>query len=214
MLHTESVSVDLLNVVKQLCALSALDSFKLVGGTAIALHLGHRKSIDIDLFSNEKLNRDLVRKTLHAEFPNATFFVDEHSLVSEINGVRVELYDEWHIPFQTPIIFSDGIRLASLDDLTAFKLSAITGRREKKDYIDLYFLFDKIGAMQALTSFKNYEPHMSMKSVLFALGEIGVTRTNQSPTPKMILPLDWDEVEQKFEQVAKEYLTLMGHLKQ
>ena len=214
MLHTESVSVDLLNVAKQLCALPALSSFRLVGGTAIALHLGHRKSIDIDLFPNKKLSKDLVRKTLHAEFPNATFFVDEHSLISEINGVRVELYDEWHIPFQTPVIVSDDIRLASLNDLTAFQLSAITGRREKKDYIDLHFLFDRIGAMQALTGFKNYEPLMSMKSVLFALGEIGVARTNQTPTPKMILPFDWDEVEQKFERVAKEYLTLMGHLKQ
>jgi len=70
----------------------------------------------------------------------------------------------------------DGLRLASPMDLAALKLDAIIERREKKDYIDLHVLFKSPGSDAILGKFKTYNPHVSEKSVLFALGEVNTAR--------------------------------------
>lgn len=87
-------------------------------------------------------------------FPATEFHITQHSISAEINGVRVELFDEWHTPFMEKPVIADGLRLASLPDLAAFKLDAIIERCEKKDYIDLYVIFQKLGELHVLRQFK------------------------------------------------------------
>ncbi|MFM7430366.1 MAG: hypothetical protein ACKO1F_10760, partial [Flammeovirgaceae bacterium] len=72
----------------------------------------------------------------------------------------------------------EGVRLSALEDLAAFRLSDIIGRREKKDYIDLYFLFKRFGGDIMLSSFKSYEPLLFDKSLLFVLAEVDTARDN------------------------------------
>jgi predicted nucleotidyltransferase component of viral defense system len=206
MLHKETVSPVLWNTLEVLCSIPALDSFRLVGGTAIALHLGHRKSVDIDFFSNEKTDKQEIRRLLTKKFPGTEMFVTEHSLAGEIDNVRVELYDDWSIPFRKPAVAEGTARLAALEDLAAFKLSAITARREKKDYIDLFYIFQSLNGLQTLKEFKNYEPLLAIKSVLFALDEVITARENKSPMPNMLKPANWNEIANALTQVAKDYL--------
>lgn len=206
MLHKETVSLELWNTLEVLCSIPALGSFRLVGGTAIALHLGHRKSVDIDFFSNEKTDKQEIRRLLTAKFPGTEIFVTEHSLVGEIQNVRVELYDDWSIPFLKPAVADGTVRLAALEDLAAFKLSTITARREKKDYIDLFYIFQNLNGLQTIKEFKNYEPLLAIKSVLFALDEVISARENKSPMPNMLKPANWNEIANALTQVAKDYL--------
>lgn len=187
MLHKETVTPALLTLLQTLNAIPLLNSFRLVGGTAIALQIGHRKSIDIDLFSNEKAHKPTIRKVL-----------------------SVELYDDWHIPFLNNIVIDEGIRLSTLEDLAAFKLSAITGRREKKDYIDLYFLFRKLGAQVVIGDFKKYDPLLSPKSILFALLEVGTALENASPMPVLLSSINWNEVKETMILAAKNYVGSMS----
>lgn len=207
-MHKNTVTNALLNILHVLHSIPELNSFRLVGGTAIALQMGHRKSIDIDFFSNEKSDRAAIKKALHAKFQTADLFISEHSLSAELDGVRVELYDEWAMPFLRPVVSADGLRLAALQDLAAFKLSAITGRREKKDYIDLYFLFRALGAESTLKEFRTYDPLLSMKSILFALGEVKVAGENKSPMPDMTQSVAWKEVEDSMILAAKDYIKM------
>ena len=210
MLYKEAVSAELLTVLQTLCLIPELTSFRLVGGTAIALQMGHRRSIDIDFFSNEKIDMALVKGVLSRKFPKTQIDLTDTNIMAEVNGVRLELYHDWMMPFIKNAVAEEGIRMAALEDLAAFKLSAITGRREKKDYIDLFFLFRKFGAINVLQEFKKYDSLLSPKSLLFALTEINTAVQNKSPMPDMLLPLSWPEASKLILQAATEYLHLVG----
>ncbi len=138
MLHKETITPELLEVLQSLMSMDELAAFQLVGGTAIALQLGHRKSIDIDLFSNNKVDLRLISRSLKDKFPELTnITLTQTNVGAFIKGVRVDIYDDWLIPFRKPAIMEEGVRLSALEDLAAFKLSDITGRREKKDILSV-----------------------------------------------------------------------------
>ena len=123
-------------------AASAL-GFYLAGGTAIALHLGHRRSVDFDWFTAEpladplRLAQDLRERGLAFE----TGQVAPGTLHGTLSDVRVSF-----LAYRYPLLEPDvpwpdyGCRLASLDDLACMKLSAIAQRGAKKDFVDLYAL--------------------------------------------------------------------------
>ncbi len=191
MLYKQTVTPELVSILSTLQACPELASFRLVGGTAVALQVGHRKSLDIDLFSTEAADLNAIARLLHSKLHASDVTITDEMVTAEVNGIKVEVWDNWTMPFKRPAILSDGITLAALEDLAAFKLSAIVGRREKKDYVDLFFLFEKLGTKKVLEDFKNYEPLMSLKSVSFALSEVRTAQENKSPMPDMLMPFDW-----------------------
>jgi predicted nucleotidyltransferase component of viral defense system len=206
MLHRETIGRELADVARALVMAPELNAFRIVGGTAVALHIGHRTSVDIDFFSNDKVSKQSILRFLKDKFPGNEFFVTEHNILGEIEGVRVDLYDDWMIPFKRPAVVADGLRLASMEDLAAFKLSCITERREKKDYIDLFFLFKELGSQSVLRAFKDYNPLLSEKSILFALSEVRTAAENKSPMPNMLMDVGWNEIEASMIQAAKQYV--------
>lgn len=206
MLHRETISEELARVAGALVAAPELSSFRIVGGTAVALHVGHRTSVDIDFFSNEKVSKQTVLRFLKEKFYAGKFFVSEHNILGEIEGIRIDLYDDWMIPFKRPAVVEDGLRIAAMEDLAAFKLSSITERREKKDYIDLFFLFRELGAEAVLKDFRNYNPLLSDKSILFALSEVSTARKNKSPMPDMLIDVSWEDIQESMIHAAKQYV--------
>ncbi len=93
-----------------------LDSFRLVGGTSLALQIGHRKSIDIDLFSNSEFDKEKLTKVLADAFSSFTLiWKNEHGLSCEINSVKVDLFN-WHIPFIKNVIEIDNLRLMDKEE--------------------------------------------------------------------------------------------------
>lgn len=185
----------------------------MVEGTAIALQIGHRKSIDIDLFSNEKIDKAILANVFRKNFPDTEIQISSHHIQMVIKGVRVELYDDWQNPFRYESLFEEGIRLAALNDLAALKLNAITERREKKDYIDLYFLSKLLGQKNILEEFKEYNPLLSPKSILFALEEVITAGKNKSVMPEMLTAFSWKEVEKSMQDAAKTYLAMQPKTK-
>ena len=129
---------------KQIELLPLVGEFKreyyLVGGTAIALYLGHRRSIDFDLFKFASLNRKKnLEKVQSSGFPFLVTWnvTDQMNLV--INEVKVTFFQ---YPFQIKAdnVFDNIIRLPELLDLAAMKAYALGRRSKWKDYVDLYFL--------------------------------------------------------------------------
>lgn len=206
MIYTNTVTNQLLQVARRLCEIPALNTFRIVGGTAVALQLGHRKSVDIDFFTSEKVDKDKIRRTLEDSFPGSKFDTSEEAISSEIKGVKVELFDDWSTPFLDKPVIEDGLRLASLKDLAALKIDTIIGRREKKDYIDLYVLFEALGASQVLKQFKQYNPQASEKSVMFALKEVTTARDNKTTMPVMLIDLSWAAIEKSMVNATKEFI--------
>jgi hypothetical protein len=159
--------------------------------------------VDIDFFSNEVVASRVVVASLRRSFPEVEFFVAEHQVSGEVSGVRLELYDQWMVPFQSGPVEAEGLRIASLMDLAAFKLNAITERREKKDYIDLYFLFQSLNPAEVLRAFRKSNPYISSKSILFALTEVVSAAGNKSPMPDMLVSVSWKEIQRSMLEVAR-----------
>ena len=133
---------------KQIELLPLVGEFKreyyLVGGTAIALYLGHRRSIDFDLFKFASLNRKKnLEKVQSSGFPSIVTWnvTDQMNLV--VNDVKVTFFQ---YPFQIKAnkVFDNIIRLPELLDLAAMKAYALGRRSKWKDYVDLYFLLKEI----------------------------------------------------------------------
>jgi hypothetical protein len=127
--------VDLLPLVQ-----SFSKEFYLVGGTAIALQIGHRKSIDFDLFSGTSINRERIKKKIVASGHDfQVIFEDADQLHGVINNVRLTFY-EYPYPIQTEVQFEDVVKMPSLLTLAAMKAFALGKRAKWKDYVDMYFL--------------------------------------------------------------------------
>lgn len=114
--------------------------FGLVGGTAVALQLGHRRSIDFDLFTLNPFEVDKVEQVIRRSYKiEHTFISGKNELSVVVNKVKLTFY---RYPFEVEFseIF-DGIRLADIKTLAAMKALALGKRAKWKDYVDLYFIF-------------------------------------------------------------------------
>lgn len=117
--------------------------FYLVGGTAIALQLGHRRSIDFDLFSFEKIDQRKIRNLIAKNHKISKTIIDnpdEYTVVAD--GVKLTFL---HYPFKikTNRKFNDYIRMPDLKTLAAMKAYALGRRAKWKDYVDLYWIMEK-----------------------------------------------------------------------
>lgn len=137
-MHKEILSkkqADLLPLVKTFSK-----SFGLVGGTAIALHIGHRESLDFDLFSLEEFNNGVIRRKI-SKIKKIDYVVrdEEGQFTLLIDKIRFTFF---HYPFAILFTedFDDVIKLPDLPTLAAMKAYALGRRAKWKDYVDLYFI--------------------------------------------------------------------------
>jgi hypothetical protein len=117
-------------------------TYYLVGGTAIALHLGHRRSIDYDLFtSSQRLNVKAIKEKIYRKgYGNyENLFEDDQQKHLMLEGVKLTFFC---FPYQIPANdkFFKNIKLPSLLTLGAMKAYALGGRNKWKDYVDLSFI--------------------------------------------------------------------------
>jgi hypothetical protein len=115
-------------------------SFYLVGGTAIALHVGHRRSIDFDLFCLKSINKSRLKKQLlDIPFPQQPIFEDVDQLHLMINHVKVTFFN---YPYEINhlIWIESYITIPELIELAAMKAFALGRRAKWKDYVDIYIM--------------------------------------------------------------------------
>lgn len=114
--------------------------FILVGGTAIALQIGHRKSIDFDLFCTNPINKTLIKKSIaQVNYNKQLLFEDGDGIHYSINGVKVTFF---YYPFNITgsVKVENYIKMPDLLTLAAMKFYAMGRRAKWKDYVDIYFL--------------------------------------------------------------------------
>jgi len=151
-LHYETVSRSLLDCLQKLMANEAFNDFVLVGGTALSLQLGHRISVDIDLFTENQYGSMNLTEIKNA-LSNTFSYIDDLEKLSERNlgytvfignsqteCVKLDLF--YTEKFIKPIINQDGLRIASLPDIIAMKMAAIVNSKRKKDFWDLHELLE------------------------------------------------------------------------
>lgn len=116
-------------------------SFYLVGGTAIALYLGHRRSIDFDFFTyTKRLNKTKIRKELlKFPFPQQLISEDDDQMHFLINGVKITFFN-YPYAIENLVKTELSFRIPSLLTLAAMKAFALGRRAKWKDYVDLYYM--------------------------------------------------------------------------
>lgn len=134
-IHKEAVSPDLMAALYAMMADDRLDAFHLVGGTALALRWGHRRSIDIDLFSATHFESEPLSEYLVQTFRMDRIETGPDTVRGFIQGIKVDLLAHVY-PLISPLETIEDIRMAGLPDIAAMKLNAIANRGSKKDFWD------------------------------------------------------------------------------
>ena len=207
MLHYETVDEGTLGLLKQLQSLSILSEMRLVGGTSLALQIGHRKSIDIDLFGNlsaeyENLIDEL--KTLGEVVPLKNS-KNIHSLL--INNIKVDIVN-YEYKWLTNKITIDNIQLASIEDIAAMKLNAIIGRGSKKDFIDLFFIL-KNYSLATLMDF--YTKKYNDGSTFLVLKSLTYFEdADMEEMPFMFNNIDWQTIKDNIKKAHADYVIKPG----
>lgn len=143
MLREETVEPATLELLRILVSLPELKNFRLVGGTALSLLYGHRKSIDLDFFTDQPLDKELILAMLEEQFNTLTIVSNRIPSILQciVNNVKLD-FVRVKDPFTNPIQQIDGIPIADIKELVALKLNAIKGRGAKKDFWDINKLLE------------------------------------------------------------------------
>lgn len=120
---------------------SALENFYLVGGTALALQIGHRLSVDFDFFCYDPLPTNLLAKVkrLFKEHSIIVTYRSSEQLNLLIHDIKITFF-QYEYPVLDPLISYQAVSIASIAEIAAMKAFSIGRRLSYKDYIDWYFL--------------------------------------------------------------------------
>ena len=213
MLQYDTVDPASLGLLKKLMINPELRDFFLVGGTALALQIGHRFSKDIDMFSLNEFDAGKVLSELKKEFKisdssagrNTLNFYAQISEESE-NRIKVDLI-KYSYPLLNPVLDIDGIRLLSIEDIIPMKLSAAAGRGSKKDFYDIFYLLRTYTLKQMFSFFERKFPDANMFHILKRL--MYYEDAEHEPDPQTIEQIEWDKVKSTITAKTNEYLENM-----
>ncbi len=201
-------TLELLNILMQQ---SNLQQFYLVGGTALALQLGHRISVDLDLFTNsdfetneviENLRNELdLQIVMQKEFNSMIINARKHKTQNDF--VKID-FVKYAYPLLSEIQEFDKIRFLSQDDIIPMKLSAIANRGAKKDFYDIYELLKNYNLPKMLNFFTKKYPEIGQFHILKSL--IYFDDAENQFDPISLNNTDWQIVKETIEKQVNEYV--------
>jgi predicted nucleotidyltransferase component of viral defense system len=191
MLHFNTIESKTLELLKKLSLDKSLDSFFLVGGTALALQIGHRISVDLDFFCLSDFDENKLSKIIVEGYEGEIVSIDKNSISAQIMEVKVEFIAHQY-PMLNPILNDKEIKLASIEDLSAMKINACRNRGTKKDFVDLYFILQNysIESILSMTNQKypNHVDLLTLKSLLY------FTDADSEPDCEMLIDANWTDI--------------------
>ncbi len=203
MLHYETLPAGTLDLLRSLCAHRILASFALAGGTSLALRFGHRISVDLDFFTSEPFDNEQLVDQLKRDFELDDRRRGPTGVAAILNGVRLD-FVKYRYPLLHPPDNIDGIRMMSLPDVVAMKLSAITNRGAQKDFFDLHTLLTELGLPFLLKcyreKFPGTEPMMLYRSLTY------FDDADEEETPQSLIGITWPKVKSSIQLAVKEAL--------
>ncbi len=193
---TDGLQKKQLGVLRLMGSHMSARGFYLAGGTALAIHLAHRVSVDLDWFTPQPfsdgmiLAQSLRDSNLNLEIEQ----VSPGTLHGEIRGVRVTFL-QYQYPLLQPVEQWDEMNcpLAPLADLACIKLSAIAQRGARKDFCDLYALGKKAFSLQDMLGF--YRKKFNIRDIGAVLyGLVYFDDAESERMPRMLWDVSWREI--------------------
>lgn len=196
--HEEILTERQREALRLLGSKTAERDFYLAGGTAIALHLGHRRSVDFDWFLSDRIEDPLrLSAELQEEgVPFETGQIDKGTLYGSVLGVRVSFLEFRYPMLDSLVSWPDyGCRLAGYRDLACMKLSAIAQRGSRKDFVDLYALGQSGCSLPEMLAW--YREKFNVQDIahlLYALAYFDDAEAEQMPD--MIWQAAWKQIKE------------------
>jgi len=157
----------------------------------LALQIGHRKSIDIDLFGLLNVDFDVLTDELKSIGDLVVLGNSKNIHTYLIDEIKVDIV-HYEYPWLKNKIVIDEIHLASIEDIAAMKLNAIIGRGSKKDFIDLYYILQQFDLAQLMSfygqKFRDGSSFLVLKSLVY------FEDADLEAMPRMFEDLSWEEV--------------------
>ena len=197
MLQYQTIEPGTLQLLKQLQDLPILKESRLVGGTALALQLGHRKSVDLDLFGTIDAVSEELREYLSDAHLITVLKESRNINIYLVDGVKVDIVNYKYGWIDQPKI-EESITLAGIKDIAAMKIAAVVGRGTKKDFIDIYFLLRQYSLQEILQLYMQKYPDgslfIAMKSLTY------FEDAEPEPMPVMFENVNWEDVKVRIRQ--------------
>lgn len=184
------------------------NNFRLAGGTGLSLQLGHRKSIDIDLFSDIEFKIDDYKRIIRKIFPEAeirSFVFGLTLYIKDTDNKELKIDIMETDKFIKPLLTIDGIRFAHIEDIAAMKLEAITSRNTKKDFYDIAELLKKYSLAELLIFYSKKYPYNDIKQVLENITYFSEDCENEFE-PDILNGTDWLSVKFLLKDTFDEYI--------
>ena len=204
-IRQDAIPSEVATLFSRLASESSLEDFALGGGTAIALRIPYRRSIDLDYFATAQFDSMRLQDALAASLKDfALSNRTQGSLRFMSGGVKAEFFHHPY-PLLTTIETHEGVGLLSLDDLAAMKVNAVTNRGSKKDFSDLLALHEHgLPLARALDLFcRKYGESgrlLAVRSLLwFDDAEV-------EPDPMYLNGWSWSDVRSRLEKLASDLL--------
>ncbi len=206
MLQKEAVEPRTLQLLEAIQADSMFAEFHLAGGTGLALQLGHRLSIDLDLFSTKAFDNNLILEHLEKEYQFILDYRAINTLKGSIRNIKVDFITHGYDLIE-PTVNTEKIRLYSLADIAAMKINTITGNGTRsKDFVDLYFLLFKYSVGQMLKFYQNKYNDRNTFHAFKSLNYFDEVDMSDWPTLINNKNLSWEKVKAEINKQCEEHL--------
>jgi len=204
-LHADILTAVQKKALRRLGPFALREGFYLGGGTAVALQLGHRRSIDFDWFTSAHLADPLrLAASLGQEkIPFLTGQIERGTLYGSVYRVRVSFFDYAYPLLKPALNWKDySCPLASLADLACMKLAAIAQRGSKKDFVDIYALGKETFSLTDMLAFyrRKYDVQ-DIGHILYGLSYFD--QAEKERMPRMIWNVEWKEIRKTVQSWVK-----------
>ena len=168
----------------------------------MALQIKHRLSLDLDFFSKEKINTEILIQKLKSLGQFSIQKKDENTLVGIFNKTNISFFT-YDYPLLFPFNKIKGILVADIRDIGCMKISAISSRGAKKDFIDVYFICQAVSLKKLLGFFKKKYKRVDYNMLHILKSLVYFDDAQKDPMPKMIKQVSWQTVKEFFIREVK-----------
>ncbi len=180
-----------------------LKDFYLAGGTGLAFQLKHRLSLDLDFFTRKDINTKILIQKLKNLGELSIENEAENSLISDFNRTRITF-----LKYDYPCLFNFKeilkVKVADSRDISCMKIDAVSSRGTKRDFIDLFFICQKVLSLDKLLKlFQRKYKGVDYNIIHIFKSLIYFEDAEKDPMPKMIIPISWNKVKKFFREEIK-----------
>ncbi len=206
--HWEALTSETQQAFRLIAGLEFIQHFYLAGGTGLALHLGHRFSVDLDFFSErpEAVGQD-EREKLRSQFDDPTLVIiydKDTTFVASWQQVGLSFFRIQQYPRVQPVLILEGVPVASIEEIGAMKLAAIIDRGTRKDLVDLYFILQQVPLEKLFQVAASKYSRVRTFAVSATRGLAYFVDAEALPMPQMIDHTPWNTMKRFLEHQAME----------